>query len=66
MSNDRKKLEDWLEKEKLKDKMEIENHKKKLIDEIRTIGKGIKNPVITKENGWQKFKKRLKHFIFNL
>lgn len=50
------KLLDWLRSEKLKDNRELENNKKKVINEIKGLTKEKMFPVPKKISLWKKIK----------
>ena len=50
------KLLDWLRSEKLKDNRELENDRKKLINEIKGLSKEQMFPVPKKLSLWKKIK----------
>lgn len=59
MTQDNQRILNWLEKEKSKDKIEIESTKKKYIREIKSIKKEDIFPIPKKITLWQKIKTTL-------
>jgi hypothetical protein len=51
-----KRMLKWLEKQKIKDQLEVENYKKNLIKNIRSIDKKELFPEPKKMSLWQKIK----------